>query len=139
MEERPRVGVGVILVKDNKMLLFKRRNAHGDGTWGFPGGHLEFKEEIEDCVRREVEEETGITVHNIQFAAFTNDVFEKESKHYITLFMLCDWKSGEVQIKEPEKCIDLGWYEWDKLPEPLFLPITNLIRQGYNPFDKKKL
>jgi len=131
--------VGVILVKDNKMLLFKRRNAHGDGTWGFPGGHLEFKEEIEDCVRREVEEETGITVHNIQFAAFTNDVFEKESKHYITLFMLCDWKSGEVQIKEPEKCIDLGWYEWDKLPEPLFLPITNLIRQGYNPFDKKKL
>jgi len=139
LEERPRVGVGVILVKDNKMLLFKRRNAHGDGTWGFPGGHLEFKEEIEDCVRREVEEETGITVHNIQFAAFTNDVFEKESKHYITLFMLCDWKSGEVQIKEPEKCIDLGWYEWDKLPEPLFLPITNLIRQGYNPFDKKKL
>ena len=71
MEERPKVGVGVILVKDNKVLLLKRKNEHGQGTWEFPGGHLEMHEEIRDCVAREVKEETGIVVNNIQFAGLT--------------------------------------------------------------------
>ena len=56
MEQRPKIGVGVIVNKDNKVLLLQRKNAHGEGTWCFPGGHLEFNEEIEDCVKREVEE-----------------------------------------------------------------------------------
>ena len=134
MEERPKVGVGVILIKDQKVLCLKRKNAHGDGTWSFPGGHLESHEEFEDCVKREVEEETGVKVGNIRFAGLTNDVFEKENKHYITIFMICDWKLGEAQIKEPEKCTDIGWFEWENLPKPLFLPIVNLLKQGYRPF-----
>ncbi|MBI2581608.1 NUDIX domain-containing protein, partial [Candidatus Woesearchaeota archaeon] len=73
--ERPKVGIGVILVKEGKVLLLKRKNAHGEGTWGFPGGHLELHEEFEDCVKREVEEETGISVNNIHFAGLTNDIF----------------------------------------------------------------
>jgi len=44
MNERPKVGVGVIIVKNNKILFGKRKNAHGEGSWSFPGGHLEFKE-----------------------------------------------------------------------------------------------
>ena len=136
MEERPKVGVGVILVKDNKVLLLKRKNTHGEGTWSFPGGHLELNEEIEDCVKREVEEETGITVSKIRFAGLTNDIFEKENKHYITIFMICDWELGEAQIKEPEKCTKIGWHRWGELPQPLFLPITNILKQGYLPFGK---
>lgn len=132
--EEPKVGVGVILVKENKVLLLKRKNAHGEGTWGFPGGHLEFNEEFEECVKREVEEETGITVSNIRFAGLTNDIFEKENKHYITVFMLCDWNAGEAQIKEPEKCVAQEWFAWENLPQPLFLPIINLLKQEYHPF-----
>ena len=137
MEERPKVGVGVILVKGNKVLLLQRKNAHGEGTWGFPGGHLELHEEFEDCVTREVEEETGMSVTNIRFAGLTNDVFTKENKHYITVFMLCDWKTGEAQIKEPENCSGISWHEWQDLPQPLFLPIQNLLKQGYHPFGKR--
>ena len=136
VEERPKLGVGVILAKDNKILLLKRKNAHGEGTWGFPGGHLELNEEFEDCVKREVKEETGIKVSNIRFAGLTNDIFKKENKHYITVFMLCSWESGEAQIKEPEKCEVQGWFEWENLPKPLFLPIINLLKQGYHPFGK---
>jgi len=47
MGGRPYIGVGVCVVKDGKVLLGKRQNAHGDGCWCFPGGHLEFKESIE--------------------------------------------------------------------------------------------
>lgn len=133
-EERPKVGVGVIILKEGKVLLLQRKNAHGEGAWCFPGGHLEFGEEIEDCARRETEEETGVKVDNLIFAGLTNDIFEKENKHYITVFMLCDWQSGEAQIKEPEKCSAQGWFAWENLPKPLFLPITNLLKQGYHPF-----
>ena len=51
--DRPKVGVGVIVVKEGKVLLQRRRGAHGEGTWGFPGGHLEFKESWEECAKRE--------------------------------------------------------------------------------------
>ena len=40
MEERPKVGVGLLIIKDGKVLLAKRKNAHGEGTWGSVGGHL---------------------------------------------------------------------------------------------------
>lgn len=131
MEQRPKIGVGVIVNKDNKVLLLQRKNAHGEGTWCFPGGHLEFNEEIEDCVKREVEEETGLGVKDIRFAGLTNDLFKSEGKHYITIFMTCNYESGEAQIKEPEKCTDMNWFKWNDLPRPLFLPIENLLKQGF--------
>ncbi len=132
---RPQVGVGVIIIKDGKVLLGKRKNAHGEGCWSFPGGHLEFNESWEDCAFRETMEETGITIKNIRFGTVTNDVFQVENKHYITIFMLADYDSGEVKIMEPEKCEQWGWFEWDNLPQPLFLPIQNLQKINYNPLD----
>jgi 8-oxo-dGTP diphosphatase len=135
MDNRPKIGVGVIVIKDKKVLLGKRKNAHGEGSWCFPGGHLEFSEGIKDCAVREVKEETGIEIKNIRMGTFTNDIFEKEEKHYVTLFVLSDYSSGEVKVMEPEKCEKWGWFEWDKLPQPLFLPVQNLIKQNYHPFE----
>ncbi|MBA4320552.1 MAG: DNA mismatch repair protein MutT [Flavobacterium sp.] len=93
----PKVGVGVIVIKDGKILLGKRKNTHGKGAWSFPGGHLEFNESWEDCAARETMEETGIMIKNIRFGAATNDIFQIEKKHYITIFMLSDYNSGEVK------------------------------------------
>ena len=134
MENRPKIGVGVIVIKDNKVLLGKRKNAHGEGSWCFPGGHLEFNEEIEDCAIREVKEETSIEIKNIRRGTFTNDIFEKEGKHYVTLFVIADYSSGKVKVMEPEKCEKWEWFKWDKLPQPLFIPIQNLLKQKFNPF-----
>ncbi len=133
MKEGPNVGVGVVVIKDNKVLLGKRKNAHGQGSWSFPGGHLEFNEELEDCARREVREETGLQIKNIRLGTFTNDIFRDEGKHYVTLFMVADWDSGEPEVMEPEKCEEWGWFEWSKMSKPLFLPIQNLLKQKYNP------
>jgi 8-oxo-dGTP diphosphatase len=134
MEERPRIGIGVIVIKDNKVLLGKRKNAHGEGSWSFPGGHLEFNEEVEDCARREVEEETGLKIKNLKSGPFTNDIFEKERRHYVTLFVVSEYDSGELQNLEPDKCERWDWFGWDNLPEPLFVPFQNLLKQGYSPF-----
>jgi len=134
MENRPKVGIGVIVIKDGKVPLGKRRGSHGEGSWCLPGGHLEFNESFEDCARREVSEEMRMSIKNIRLGTVTNDIFPKESKHYITIYMLADWDSGELQIGEPEKCEEVGWFEWGKFPEPLFIPLENLLKQGYNPF-----
>ena len=138
MNQRPKVGVGVIIYKENKVLLLKRKNTHGEGSWSPPGGHLEFNEELEDCARREVEEETGLKVKNIKFIGITNDMFREEGKHYLTVFMVCDYESGEVENREPEKCTDIDWFEWGNLPENLFLPLQKFIEQRYTfPYGKK--
>ena len=128
-----REGIGVILKKDGKVLLGRRTGAHGEGDWAFPGGHLEFGEEWENCVRREVLEETSLSIRNIRFGAITNDVFKTEKKHYITIFMVCDYKNGVPKIMEPDKCKKWEWFDWNNLPKPLFLPFKNLLRQRYIP------
>jgi len=131
MGKRPFVGVAAIVIKDGKVLLGKRKNSHGSGTWQFPGGHLEFNESIEYCAQREVLEETGIKIKNIRLGPYTNDIFEQEQKHYITLFVISEYDSGELELREPQKCEKWGWFEWTQLPQPSFLPIINLLKQNF--------
>lgn len=126
----PRVGVSVILVRDDKVLIGKRKGSHGAGCWAFPGGHLEHGESFEDCVRREVLEETGALVKNICFSACTNDVFSAE-KHYVTVFLRAEYAGGEIRVREPEKCEGWVWCKWSELQEPLFLPLKNLLKSGF--------
>ena len=97
-----KVGVGVIIVRDGRLLLGERTGSHGSGTWALPGGHLRFGESIEDCARRELLEETGIVVNNVKQVAFTNDIFEKDRLHYITLFVEAAKWSGRPVVMEPE-------------------------------------
>jgi 8-oxo-dGTP diphosphatase len=132
-ENWPRVGLGVCIIKDSKVLLGQRLNAHGDGSWCFPGGHLEFGETWEECAIREVTEETGLTIKNPVFVTCTNDIFEEENKHYITLYLKAAWISGEPQVLEPEKMVKWQWFNWEKLPSPLFIPMQHLVETGFKP------
>ena len=131
--KRPKVGVGVALIKDGKVLLGKRRNAHGEGTWSFPGGHLEYQESWADCAIRETLEETGLSIKNVRFGTVTNDIFYAEQKHYVTIIMLSDYESGELRNMEPDKCERWEWLTWENLPDALFISIENLLKDNYNP------
>lgn len=133
VDQRPKVGVGIFIIKNGRVLLGKRKNAHGDGTWAPPGGHLEFGETLEQCADREVKEETGLTIKNIRPGSFTNDIFEKENKHYITIYMLADYVKGVEQVLEPDRCIEWKWFTWGDFPEPLFLCFQNLLLCLNNP------
>lgn len=128
MSKVPRVGVGVFIWKDGKFLMGKRLGSHGADTWSIPGGHLEFGESWEQTATREALEETGLAVTNIRFLAITNDIFEKENKHYITIWVECDWLRGEPTITEPDKWIDQQWRDFKSLPSPLFEPCWKNLR-----------
>lgn len=132
MNKEVRVGVATIILRDGKILLGERIGSHGANTWATPGGHLELGESIEECAKREAFEETGLVVDGIEKLTFTNDIFEKEGKHYVTLFVLALCDSGEPQVTEPDKCKQWLWCKLNNLPEPLFLPLSNLLKERRN-------
>ena len=74
--QRPKVGVGVLVVSGSSVLLGKRRGSAGAGTWATPGGHLEFGESWAQCAVREVQEETGLTVTDVRLGMVLNVVDE---------------------------------------------------------------
>ncbi len=117
-QKLPKVGVGVMILKDGKVLLAKRKGAHGAGEYAFPGGHLEFGESFEDCAIRETTEESGIQIGSVRFQYLAN--VRKYGKHYVHIGMLADWVSGEPEVLEPEKSETWGWYALGALPEPIF-------------------
>lgn len=128
MNKEVRVGVAAVVLRKGRILLGERIGSHGAHTWATPGGHLEMGESIEECARRETLEETGLVVEAFKKLSFTNDIFEKEGKHYVTLFVIATYSSGEPQVTEPNKCKQWKWFELDQLPEPLFLPLVNLLK-----------
>ncbi len=136
-----KVGVGVMILKDGKILLGKRKSEHGKGEYSFPGGHLEYMESFEDCVRRDVIEETGMIIDNIRFLHVAN-IDYYDPKHYINIGFVADWKGGEARVMEPEKCESWDWYDLDHLPEPLFyqtMVIINSYKTDTHFYDQKDL
>lgn len=128
------VGVGVFVVRDDETFLMgKRQNVHGHDSWSVPGGWLEFGETWEDAAKREVLEETGLTIeHPIIHVATTNNIFENENQHSNTVWLKTKYLGGQPEIMEPDKFIEQRWFSLDNLPEPLFLPWSNLVKLDFD-------
>ena len=134
---RPKVGIGVMIFKDGKILLGRRTDSHGVGQHAFPGGHLEYMESFEACAKRETLEEAGIEIENVRFLRLVN-LKEYAPKHYVHISLIANWKSGEPEVKEPEKLESWNWYDTDKLPQPLFSTVLKdleAIKTGRNFWD----
>lgn len=127
-----RVAVIVVIIKDGKVLLGKRKMS---GTWGFPGGGYEDSDlTLENCGIRETFEETGLKIKNLRFKKLLSAFVNERQANYFTVVAVADWDSGEVQLKEPLKAEAWEWYDWDKLPSPLFSSNHDLVHSGFNPF-----
>ncbi|MDO8610803.1 MAG: NUDIX domain-containing protein [bacterium] len=125
--EKPKLCIGVIIIKNGKVLFGKRKNSHCEGMFEIPGGHLDQIEGLEEGARREVMEETGLKLSDIKFCSLTNDIIE--GKHYVSLGFVGE-TIGEPELREPHKCEGWDWYDFDNLPKPLF-PISSQIIKHY--------
>ena len=126
-----RVGVGVYAIRNGKFLIGKRLNSHGENSYACPGGHMEFGETWEETAKREFLEETGLTVENPRFLGITNDIFEKDNKHYITISVIVDCPNGKPEILEPNKCSGWYWVDLDTLPKEKFVALENLLKSQF--------
>ena len=115
------VGVNIIVIRDDKILLGKRKNVYGDGLWGMPGGHLEFSEGMAEAAKRELLEETGLTAEAFSYVNLFNDKLDN-SRHYLHVSFLAKGVKGEPVLKEPDRCYEWQWFKLSDLPEDLFLP-----------------
>jgi len=134
-----RVAAMVLLKKDGRILLGKRKNALGSGEYGCVGGLFEYAETFEQCIHRELLEETGLTdigpLHPIHVS---HDIFDDHELHYVSHIFEADLLSGEPELLEPHKCEGWGWYVWEDLASdleatPLGSPLLSLARSGYVP------
>lgn len=98
-----------------------------------PGGKPDPGESLEECALRELYEETGLVGSGTQLVAETFDEFESDDLTFATHYVLVAEARGEPEVVEPAKCGGWDWFDWDELPEPLFLPIENLLKQGFDP------
>jgi 8-oxo-dGTP diphosphatase len=134
--ERPKVGVGVMLLRDGKVMLGRRRGTHGESTYGWCGGHLEHGEALEVAAEREVLEESGIVVGTLEFLCVSNVI--RYGKHYLDIEFLCRDSEGEPELLEPDRVESWSWYDLHDLPFPLFTPVGLAIdsyrrKRVYNP------
>jgi 8-oxo-dGTP diphosphatase len=130
--ETPKVGVGVIVRDPNgQILMMLRKGSHGAGLWSLPGGHMELGEDFLTTCQREVLEETGVTITDVIQVGFTNDVFEKEGLHYITLFFEAVWDPYQsVTNMEPDKCEQILWLTKEQLEfmPNVFSPLAKILK-----------
>jgi len=121
-DNKPQVGIGVIIVnEDKKILVGKRKNSLAP-YYSIPGGKFEAGEKFEDCAIREIKEETDLDIENPKVIAITNNLetYRDEGTHYISVVMLAENCDGEPKLLEPEKCEEWLWVDPNSLPMPHF-------------------
>lgn len=116
-----RVGIGVIIQHEGKVLVGKRINSHAP-FWSIPGGKLELGETFEQCAIREIQEETNLLITDPKVIAITNNLETHRlfGKHYVSVIMVATSFSGELKRMEPEKCAEWCWVDPENLPQPHF-------------------
>lgn len=123
MSERPsdgpRVGCGVAVLRDGKLLLVRRVRAPEAGCWSLPGGKVDLWEGTEAAARREVAEELGIGLGALDLLCVVDLVAREDGGHWVSPVYLAAAFEGEPARLEPEKHSDLGWFALDALPSPL--------------------
>lgn len=132
---KPGLGVGVMVLKENKILLGLRNpdkvkaasELQGQGTWTMPGGKVEFMEKLIDAAKRELEEETSLKATKLDFLCISDDM--TDTAHYVTTGFIVREYTGEVKTMEPETILEWKWFNLNDLPSNLYMPSQKCIEK----------
>lgn len=127
-----RVGVNILLIKDNKILLARRTNTHwADGMLGIPGGHLEEGESARQAAVREIEEELGLHIAQDRLVAYSTVFMRTNYEYVIQEFYVELFEIENPVNKETDKCSELVWCAPDNLPADVQDIFEVIIQQGF--------
>lgn len=130
----PEATVGALILNPaGEFFLFQSHK--WNGAWAIPGGHIELGESAEAAVKREVLEETGLTVEHVEFLCCQECVFDPafwQQKHFIFLDYVCTSPGGEVTLNEEAEA-----WRWVKREELANLNIEPFTRKVLEEFMKR--
>ena len=126
--DSPQIAVGVVVIRDEKILLVKRRNPPGKGLWSIPGGRVELGETLKEAGEREVKEEAAVIIR-AKDPVYTFDLIERDDQgcvrfHYVIVDLLADYVSGE-----PKPSSDACGARWVTPQELEELPVSRITRE----------
>lgn len=134
-----RVGIGVMVLKDNKVLLghrlAKRKDTGGiqePDCWSLPGGKQEMFETMFEGAIREVKEETNLDLDIEQLELFGASDDIATDRHFVTLQIIAKSSSGELITMEPDKEDKWEWFDINELPQNVYSPSRKFIEDYKN-------
>ncbi len=124
-----RVGIGIFVYrKGGEILLGRRKNAHGEGMWAFPGGKQELGESLFAGAKRELIEECGPALEVSSWDILcVGDLRGFKGKHFLDIGVSCYYEGGEPVVMEPDKCFEWRWFSMYDLPSNLFPSVEEYI------------
>ena len=129
------VGVGAMVFDDRGRVFLARRGPEARnerGLWEFPGGMVDFGETLREAVVREFAEEYGMTVEVDRLIGVSDHILPAEGQHWVSPNFTARHVGGAPAIREPEKCVEIGWFDLDALPEQLTQASRDALR-AYTP------
>jgi len=115
--DKPLVGVGAVIVQDNRVLLIRRGHAPLLGEWSLPGGVLECGETLREGTIREAREETGLVVEIRDLLGVYERVTRSDDGrvryHYVLIDFLCRMTGGTLQAGSD--AAEVRWFAREEL------------------------
>ena len=129
--DRPYVGVGVIVLRDQEVLLVKRKKEPNKGQWSIPGGKQMIGETVAEAAHRELLEETGVKVDQLLLVdvvdAIIPDIEGKIKYHYTLVDFMGQWQSGESRPGDDAQ--EVRWVRLNELSSYSLMEKTMYIIQ----------
>ena len=126
-----------MIAEADRILVVKRENDPGKGLWSIPGGLLEVGETVQDGVKREIREETGLDVEVVELLDvidnITRDVAGRVCFHYVLIDFLCRVIRGELT---PDT--DVKEARWVRLDDLDGIPSTRTLRRLLKKMEEKR-
>ena len=132
--DRPFVGIGAIIIRDDRVVLVKRAHPPILGQWSIPGGVLEVGELVREAAVREAREETGLTVEPGELLGVYDRVLRDGERrvqyHYVLIDFLCRPVAGELQAASD--AAEVRWFRREELPALNLAEDTlEVIKKGF--------
>ncbi len=125
---KPKVTCGAIIKKGDKVLLTKRNIEPFKDYWCFPGGHIEENERVEDAVKREIKEETGLDFEP-RFFNYYDEIIKEKGLHAVSLVFTGEAK-GEIK-KEDKEVKEVGWFSKEQIEDLSFAFYHKSVLKDY--------
>ncbi|MCD6426013.1 MAG: NUDIX domain-containing protein [Anaerolineales bacterium] len=126
-KQYPEPTVGALIFNDkNQLLIVKTHKWKGNYT--IPGGHVEMGEYLEDALKREILEETGLNMVKAKYLCYQEFVFDDsfwEKRHFIFFDFVCRVEDGVVQLNEEAQ--DYAWVDIDKIDD---YPVDGYVKHS---------